>query len=121
MAPDPGKLGLPTKRVLVGLDYETEQPWVWVVDDPDRDAEGYGSQFAVDVPAYLIDEWKAVNKLQDDLLTRIHTAARFDREHSRIGDGPCSDYKGEPYMAPRGPIYDACDACGWPHEEHDHG
>lgn len=113
-----------TERVLVGLDYETEQPWVWVTDDPDRDAEGYTSQFAVDVPTALVDEWKAVNKHQDEVLAAIHAVVGFDRDHSRLGDAPCASYKGEPWVPPARPgeaFYDDCEACGWPHKEHDHG
>lgn len=118
MTDDSGEIE-PTTRVLVGLDYETDQPWVWVTEDPDRDAQGYGSQFAVDVPTALIEEWRAVNDRQDEILAAIHAAARFDPEHTRLGDGPCASYVGEPLRLPRGVIYDACDACGWAHEEHD--
>lgn len=113
------------RSVVVGLDYETEAPWIWLPNEDESAehmAEDQGHWFAAHAPAAMVDDFEATVKRLDEIVDAIHAATGFDRENIRLGDAACPAWTGEPWESPWKPgvvVRDRCDGCGWRYEDHE--
>lgn len=104
-------------KVAVGLDYETDMPWVFV-DPTDDDPEGYASKWLIcEVPAELAEQFRAAKVAIDEAVKAVHEAAGDDPETGRLV-AVCDRYDGC-YITVNGYRYwDDCTVCGWPQADH---
>lgn len=105
-----------TTRVAVGLDYETESPWVWT-KDVDEDAADASGWFAVDIPTALVDRFKAACAEYDAAIEAIHEHAGYDQQWHRLKQR-CDGYRGDKLVIGGRDFWDDCQRCGWKREDH---
>lgn len=116
MTPDSGESGGTSPvTIAVGLDYETDQPWVWtgarVVDDAE-DATGW---FVVEVPAAMAERFEAAKEELDAAVEAIHGHVGYVGDRLRE---PCREYVGRSVTIGSKTFDDPCDGCGWKPTEH---
>ena len=108
-----------TTTVAVGLDYETDSPWVWTgeADKLAQDVEDCSTWFVAEVPTEVAERFtKALDEI-NAATKAVHEAAGYDAANNRLAS-PCASYVGEPSRTSRGEFYDDCDRCGWEKESH---
>lgn len=106
-----------TELVAVGLDYETEQPWVEVdILDPDPD-HWYNRWLLREVPAEVAERFRAARAEITAAVAAVHEAAGYDPSRSRLVE-VCGSYKGEPVTIRDRDFWDECKTCGWDREDH---
>lgn len=105
--------------VAVGLDYDTDSPWVWVgdADKLARDCEDCSTWFLAEVPTAVAERFRLALDEINAAVGAVHEAAGYDRQNNRLAQ-PCASFVGEPLHTSRGVFYDDCDRCGWTMEEH---
>lgn len=107
-----------TELVAVGLDYETEQPWVEVdILDPDPDYYGDNRWLLREVPAEVAERFRAARAEITAAVEAVHQAACYDPAHCRLLE-VCGSYKGKPVTINDRTYWDECKTCGWQKDEH---
>lgn len=104
-------------KVAVGLDYETDSPWVWTGDKVEEDCDDESGWFVVEVPEPMADRFKAAITEADEATKAIHEHAGYDRQWSRLGQA-CAEFTAEPVIVGGRTYHDDCDRCGWKKEDH---
>ena len=108
---------MPLTKVAVGLDYESDSPWVWTGDKVEEDAEDVTGWFVVEVPTEMADRFKTAQAELEAALTAIHDHVGFDAQWSRLRE-QCGAYVGDVLTINGRDFWDDCKRCGWKRDEH---
>lgn len=104
-------------KVAVGLDYETDSPWVWTGPKVEEDAEDATGWFVVEVPEAMAERFQKALAEIEAATTAIHEHVGYDAQWGRLRE-PCSDYTADEIVVGGRTFHDDCDRCGWKREEH---
>lgn len=107
----------PLTKIAVGIDYETDQPWIWTGESVVEDCEDTAGWFVVEVPANLAAAFTSAVTALNAAVEVIHEHVGYDAQRTRLRE-PCNDYTGTPIVVGRRAFHDDCDRCGWKHEDH---